>query len=42
MPLPTGMSLQSSGAKPLGKKGLGGGGGVLEGRWKGCCKGFQR
>ena len=36
MPLPTGMSLQCGGAKALGKTGLGGGGGgLLEGRWKG-------
>ena len=40
MPLPTAMSLQCGEAKALGNIGLGGG--VLEGRWKGCWKGFQR
>ena len=42
MPLPAGMSLQCGGAEALGKRGLRGGGGVLEGRWKCCRKGFRR
>ena len=41
MPLPIGMSLQFGGAKALGKTGVGVGG-VMEGRWNGCWKGFQR
>ena len=42
MPLPTGMSLQCGGAKALGKTGPRGGGGLLEGRWKGRWKACQR
>ena len=37
MPLPTSMCLECGGAKALSKTCVwAGGGGVLEGRWKGC------
>ena len=41
MPLPTGMCMVCGGVEALGKTCIWGGG-VLEGCWKGCCKGYQR